>query len=56
MRVLVPDTKILFGSDYPFAPEATPASTVKGLSELGLAPDALHRIERENALAIISAF
>jgi predicted TIM-barrel fold metal-dependent hydrolase len=53
MRLLVPDTQILFGSDYPFAPEATTAATVKGLATLGLAPEALHRIERGNALDLM---
>jgi predicted TIM-barrel fold metal-dependent hydrolase len=44
---------ILFGSDYPFAPEATMAATVKGLGELGLAAADLQAIERDNALGLL---
>lgn len=46
---------ILFGSDYPFAPEATTTATVRGLAGLGLSAEALARIERDNALALIPA-
>lgn len=53
MKLLLSDDKILFGSDYPFAPEATTAATVKGLSDLGLDPGFLRKIERENALALM---
>jgi len=53
MRLLVPDTQILFGSDYPFAPEATTMASVKALGELGLAADVLRKIERDNALAMM---
>lgn len=49
---LVSTDKILFGSDYPFAPEATMTATVRGLIELGLEPAALRGIERDNALAL----
>ena len=45
--------KVLFGSDYPFAPEATMTATVKGLAQIGLPPDVLRAIEYENALAIL---
>lgn len=51
LELVTPD-KVLFGSDYPFAPEATMAATVKGLIELGLEEDVLRSIERENALAL----
>ena len=49
---LVAAEHVLFGSDYPFAPEATMTATVKGLQELGLAAEALRGIERDNALAL----
>jgi 6-methylsalicylate decarboxylase len=50
---LVASEQVLFGSDYPFAPEATMAATVKGLANLGLAPEVLHAIERGNALRLL---
>jgi 6-methylsalicylate decarboxylase len=50
---LVASEQVLFGSDYPFAPEATMAATVKGLANLGLAPEVLHAIERGNALQLL---
>ena len=49
---LVAPGQVLFGSDYPFAPEATMTATVKGLIELGLPADDLRGIERDNALAL----
>ena len=51
LELVTPD-KILFGSDYPFAPEATMTATVRGLIELGLDSDMLQGIERDNALAL----
>jgi predicted TIM-barrel fold metal-dependent hydrolase len=51
---LVAPEQVLFGSDYPFAPEATMAATVKGLAGLGLAPNILHAIERTNALRLLA--
>ncbi len=44
--------QVLFGSDYPFAPEATMTATVRGLIDLGLEPDVLRGIERDNALPL----
>jgi len=52
---LIETDKILFGSDYPFAPEPTTTATVRGLGELGLAADVLAGIERDNALALMPA-
>ncbi len=49
---LVASDHVLFGSDYPFAPEATMTATVKGLAELGLPAGDLLGIERDNALAL----
>jgi predicted TIM-barrel fold metal-dependent hydrolase len=51
---LVASEQVLFGSDYPFAPETTMAATVKGLANLGLAPEVLHAIERGNALRLLT--
>jgi predicted TIM-barrel fold metal-dependent hydrolase len=50
---LTTTNKVLFGSDYPFAPETTMTATVKGLAQLGLPADVLCAIEYENALAIL---
>ena len=50
---LVPAAQVLFGSDYPFAPETTMVATVRGLAELGLPPADLHAIERDNALRLM---
>ncbi len=49
---LVGSGHVLFGSDYPFAPEATMTATVKGLIDLGLPAADLAGIERGNALAL----
>ena len=49
---LVTPSHVLFGSDYPFAPEATMTGTVKALREMGLDDDVLRGIERENALIL----
>jgi predicted TIM-barrel fold metal-dependent hydrolase len=45
---------VLFGSDYPFAPETTMTATVKGLTELGLPAEVLRAIERTNALKLFA--
>lgn len=45
--------RVLFGSDYPYAPEATTVASVKGLADLGLPADVLHAIERTNALRLL---
>ena len=50
---LVAPEQVLFGSDYPFAPESTMAATVKGLSELGLPADVLLGIESLNAQRLL---
>ena len=50
---LVAPEHVLFGSDYPFAPEATMTATVKGLQEMGLDAEVLRGIERDNALALL---
>ena len=55
LELVTPD-HVLFGSDYPFAPEPTMVGTIKGLIELGLEPDVLQGIERDNALALFPQF
>ena len=49
---LVTPDKVLFGSDFPFAPEATMTGSVKALQEMGLEPDVLRGIERGHALRL----
>jgi len=49
---LVTPDHVLFGSDYPFAPEITMTQSVKALGEMGLSADVLRGIERENALVL----
>jgi len=53
LLALVAPSQILFGSDYPFAPEATLTQSVEGLAKLGLDGVALAAIERGNALALL---
>jgi len=53
LLALVAPSQILFGSDYPFAPEPTMTQTIDGLSKLGLGPEVLRQIERDNALALL---
>lgn len=50
MRSLVPDSHILFGSDYPYF---AIGESVGGLRKLNLPPAVLRAIERENALALL---
>jgi predicted TIM-barrel fold metal-dependent hydrolase len=50
---LVAADHVLFGSDYPFAPEATMTGSVKALQGMGLDPDVLKGIERDNALKLM---
>jgi len=50
---LVAPEQVLFGSDYPFAPETTMTATVKGLADLGLPAEVLQAIERTNALKLL---
>jgi predicted TIM-barrel fold metal-dependent hydrolase len=44
--------RILFGSDYPFAPEDTTTASILGLSQLGLSDEQLLNIERNNSLSL----
>ncbi|HEX2363613.1 MAG TPA: amidohydrolase family protein [Bradyrhizobium sp.] len=54
LLTLVAPEQVLFGSDYPFAPETTMTATVKGLTELGLPAEVLRAIERTNALKLFA--
>ena len=53
LLALVAPSQIVFGSDYPFAPEPTLTQTVEGLAGLGLPADTLAAIERGNALRVL---
>lgn len=53
LTALMPTDHILFGSDFP---AASPLDTVNGLKAFGLSDDALARIERLNAQAILANF
>jgi len=53
LSALVANSQILFGTDYPFVPAA---ANVGPLSKLGLSPEALRDIERNNALALFPRF
>ncbi len=55
LELVVPQ-QVLFGSDYPFAPEATLVATVKGLADMNLGADILAGIERGNALKLFPHF
>ena len=52
MRALVPDSHILFGSDYPFFPIS---AAVDGLSKLDLPADLLRAIERGNTETLLAS-
>jgi 6-methylsalicylate decarboxylase len=47
--------QVLFGSDYPYAPETTTVASIKGLANLGLPQEILYAIERTNALRLLAA-
>ena len=55
LELVVPQ-QVLFGSDYPFAPEATLEATVKGLISMNLGADVLRGIERDHALKLFPQF
>lgn len=53
LKTLVEPSQILFGTDYPFAPEAVTAETVKGLRIYrGFSPEEMDSIEFGNALRL----
>ena len=53
---LVPVSQLLFGSDIPFASQSQIGLTITGLAELGLEPDQVLAIDRDNALALFARF
>jgi predicted TIM-barrel fold metal-dependent hydrolase len=54
LQSLVGPDKILFGSDFPFAPEPIARASIESLARYdGFDPAALARIERDNALALL---
>ena len=55
LREIAPVDHILFGTDYPFAPEPLVGATVQGLRELGLEPRELAQVESENARRLLRA-
>lgn len=53
LKELVEPSQILFGTDYPFAPEPVTAETVKGLRNYrGFSPEEMDAIEYGNALKL----
>lgn len=52
LQRLAPVSQILFGSDWPFTPEAGVARNIRQLAESGLSDADLHAIARENALHV----
>jgi predicted TIM-barrel fold metal-dependent hydrolase len=54
LEALVPPSQILFGSDFPFAPEPIAAASVRGLAAYpGFDDGARRAIERDNALTLL---
>ena len=49
LQLLVEPDHILFGSDFPQAPESTTVSSIRGLKELDLSPTVLRGIMRDNS-------
>jgi predicted TIM-barrel fold metal-dependent hydrolase len=56
LRALVPRDHLVFGTDFPFAPEAFMAASVAGLAELAADPDELEAVQRRNALWLFPRF
>ncbi len=57
LQELVDASHILFGSDYPFAPETVTAFSVQGIQNYdGFDEQARRAVERENALALFPRF
>jgi 6-methylsalicylate decarboxylase len=55
LQELVEPSQVLFGSDYPFAPEPVTIATIEGLRCYdGFEEQALEAIERDNALLLFS--
>ena len=53
LKLLVPASQIVFGTDFPFA---NPAATVAGLETCGLTPEELRGVYRDNALKLMPKY
>jgi predicted TIM-barrel fold metal-dependent hydrolase len=53
LKMLVPVSQFVFGTDYPWA---QPAEIVAGLNQSGLTPDEIRAINRDNALRLLPQF
>jgi len=53
LKMIVPATQIVFGTDFPFG---NSAGTARGLETCGFTPDELRGIDRENALRLVPKF
>jgi predicted TIM-barrel fold metal-dependent hydrolase len=53
LKLLVPPSQIVFGTDFPFA---NPAATVAGLETSGLSQEELRGVYRENALKFLPQY
>jgi predicted TIM-barrel fold metal-dependent hydrolase len=53
LKLLVPSSQIVFGTDFPFA---NPAATVTGLQGSGLSAEDLRGIYRENVVRILPKY
>ncbi len=57
LQELVEPSQVLFGSDYPFAPELATIATIEGLRAYdGFDERVLKEIERDNALSLFSEY
>jgi predicted TIM-barrel fold metal-dependent hydrolase len=57
LQELVEPSQILFGSDFPFAPELATMATIEGLRSYdGFDDQVLKEIERDNALSLFSEY
>jgi 6-methylsalicylate decarboxylase len=53
LKMIVPATQIVFGTDFPFGRSA---ATAQGLQDCGFTPEELRGIDRENALRILPQY
>jgi predicted TIM-barrel fold metal-dependent hydrolase len=56
LRALVPMTQILYGTDFPFAPEAAVRTAAEGFRRLNLSDDERFMIKRGNAGRLFASF
>jgi hypothetical protein len=53
LKMIVPVSQIVFGTDFPFG---NSAGTARGLENCGFSPEELRGIDRENALRMLPKF